>query len=79
MSTPSSLDRVRAKLGSVLVEDIKDAIEHPLSPLVQYRNVIAARRELEQVQALLAQIEEGLKTAAIDEWERVNNGIHPEG
>jgi len=63
----------------VLNEDIHDALAHPLSALSQYRAVIAAQRELEQVQALLAQVEEGLKTAAAEEWERIAHGIHPEG
>jgi len=78
MSTPSSLERAEARIKAVLHEDIHDALAHPLSALVQYRAVIAAQRELEQVQMLLAQVEEGLKTAATEEWERVAHGRHPE-
>lgn len=73
MSSVPTLERVRRKMESVLNEDIADALKYQLSPLVQFRAVISARKQLAEVEIMLSQVEEGLTTSASEEWESLQN------
>lgn len=72
MSSVPTLERVRRKLESILNEDVADAFKYTdISPLTQFRAVVNARRQLSEVEYMLSQVEEGLKTSAQSEWENI--------
>ncbi len=78
MSSTTTLQRATKRLQSAVNEDLAEAAKSN-SALVQYRAVIAARKQVQQAEAELAQIEDGLATAATEEWERINRRPHQVG
>lgn len=72
MSSTPTLIRVQKRLQSVLGEDIADALHPRSTALTQYRAVIAARKQLAEVERMLADVEQGLNTPAVEEWERMS-------
>lgn len=74
MSSTPTLIRVQKRLQTMLSEEIADALDARSTELVMYRAVIRARKDLAEVERMLAQVEEGLASSAREEWERMSEG-----
>jgi hypothetical protein len=70
MSSTPTLERAKAQILNALLPDVEESLASR-SPLVQYRAIITARKALVNIESMLKAVEEGLTTAATEEWEHM--------